>query len=168
MSSTLNSKPIEVDLAERRRDWIHRLNAEQRATVLTRNWIVSEFERALSVGRANGLHDPESTAAFIRYMEAMRVGGFDRSTLANWRRAKRIDGLFGLIDARWLRSKPQADWHFIRALSDLWRKSDGRPLEWAHYEAMKLAEDYDWPRCLFRESCRWARQQLTATAGGDG
>jgi len=170
--SSSNPRPISSfePMPDRQRGFIDRLPAGHRSILLDRQWLVLHWEACLHERRRRGRSYDQVTAEIV--LAARRKGyKISRGTLFNWRRAFLADGLFGLMDNRWFKKHPNACWPFIMALSHIYARGTGRgkPVEFCHAEASKLAEDYNWPRCKLNESRRWIREHLepskTALAG---
>ncbi|MGD0464665.1 MAG: hypothetical protein ABSB74_19445 [Tepidisphaeraceae bacterium] len=154
-------------MPDRQKGWLDRLPAGPRSIVLDRQWLLLQWGAALHEPRRRGRSYDQVTASIVR-MARDQGYTISRSTLFRWRHAFKSDGLFGLVDGRWFRNRPNACWPFIAALSYIHTRGTGcgKPVEFSHAEATKLAEDYDWPRCMLHESGRWIREHLEPSKSG--
>lgn len=159
-------------MPDRQHGWIDCLSAAHRSILLDRQWLLLHWGAALQEARRKGLSKDQITRGVVlaAHQRGLKIS---RSTLFHWRRAFLADGLFGLMDNRWFKKHPSACWPFIMALSHIYLRGSGRgkPVEFCHAEATKLAEDYNWPRCTLAQSRRWIRGHLepsNRTNLGDG
>jgi hypothetical protein len=165
--SRIGVKQPSLELAERGRGWFINLTSRQRSIVDCRRMIVESWYTAREIGFAAGLRESEITPAFILQMASVLPPNISRETLYEWRRLFNADGAFGLIDLRWLRSKPSAAWPFIRTLAASYRRS-GKRIVLCHDDALKAAHYHGWPRCTLSESTRWIRQHLMQSRASAG
>ncbi|MGD0462854.1 MAG: hypothetical protein ABSB74_10235 [Tepidisphaeraceae bacterium] len=148
-------------MPDRQRGFVDHLSLANRTELLDRQWLVLHWGEAIREGRRRRRSEVQVTAGIV-LVARQRGYKICRSTLFRWRRAFRADGLFGLMDNRWFHKHPSACWPFILALSHIYSRGTGRgkSVKFCHAETVKLADDYDWPRCKLDESERWIREHL--------
>jgi hypothetical protein len=154
-----------IDGLDHRRDgWTAHLSDAHLREMNRRLLLVRHWRAYREIGRECGITENQVTRAFLSLLRSIGVTmKVNRSSLFQWDKALRYDGNFGLADLRHFKSKPQADWPFIKALTGIYLDNARHGCGWiefCHDRTLKLAVDYNWPRCTLRESEEWIKGNL--------
>ena len=121
--------------------------------------IVLKANAALAAADREGRSLVDAAHKFLAELEA-EGNKLSLSTLYNWMRAYRINGVAGLADHRQRQAKPHPDREFLSALRALYELPSMLDMEAVYLLACREARRRGWRMCTFRQAKRYIRREV--------